>query len=228
MTTTRSQGENSQSQGASAPGSQLPPNTNNTPPQVEDQTGGETPGQGEPATGTGIPPNLTQDQQISFLFNAIMAMKKDNEVTKQKDKEQRQKDAQIALENALPTKSKNIQYDPSTIPLCPQGKSQTALSFYKTELAWKKRKPDHGFSTTVPLSCLHDAKLFATLMESSIKKSYDSTDVVSKHTTISTLHQSVVDKHLSLHDSLKDDGEINVNLSIIEYLSKKANKHWLQ
>ena len=61
-------------------------------------------------------------------------------------------------------------------------------------------------------------------MESSIKKSFDSTDVVSKHTTISTLHQSVVDKHLSLHDSLKDDGEINVNLSIIEYLSKKANK----
>ena len=106
MTTTRSQGENSQSQGASAPGSQLPPNTNNTPPQVEDQTGGETPGQGEPATGTGIPPNLTQDQQISFLFNAYMAMKKDNEVREKKDKEQRQKDAQKALENALPTKSK--------------------------------------------------------------------------------------------------------------------------
>ena len=106
MTTTRSQGENSQSQGASAPGSQLPPNTNNTPPQVEDQTGGETPGQGEPATGTGIPPNLTQDQQISFLFNAYMAMKKDNEVREKKDAEQRQKDAQKALENALPTKSK--------------------------------------------------------------------------------------------------------------------------
>ena len=55
MTTTRSQGELS-------PGSQPPPNTNDTPPQVHDQTGCGNLDQRELGIVDGIPSNLNQVQ----------------------------------------------------------------------------------------------------------------------------------------------------------------------